>query len=247
VALFNKELKDIVIKQAYGYEMADKSGKTYTFVVNAPVNGASGHARGLELAYQQYFDKLPGPLSGLGVQANYTYVDSKSNPYQSVYAAYCSGGNTTANLNLIQNGCDTNGRTFGNLPLQGLSRQSYNLALLYDKNKVSARLAWSWRSKSLQAVNVNGTNGGDGLDTNPNSATRGQTNVAWALPTWADSYGQLDGSIFYNFSDNLSIGLEAQNLTDAKFRQLMQQSIGLKGRAWHVSGPRYTAQLRYSF
>jgi outer membrane receptor protein involved in Fe transport len=41
------------------------------------VNGARGHARGIEIAYQQYFDMLPGWLSGFGVQANYTYVDSK--------------------------------------------------------------------------------------------------------------------------------------------------------------------------
>jgi len=27
----------------------------------------------------------------------------------------------------------------------------------------------------------------------------------------------------------------------------MQQHIGDKGRAWFVSGPRYTAQVRYSF
>ena len=96
-------------------------------------------------------------------------------------------------------------------------------------------------------MNVNGTNGGDGTDTNPASPTFGQHNVAWALPTWSDSYGQLDGSIFYNISENLSLGVEAQNLTNAKYRQLMQQSIGMMTRAVFVSGRRYTASLRYSF
>ena len=116
-------------------------------------------------------------------------------------------------------------------------------------SKLSARLAYAWRSKSLQNVyvNVSGTNGGDGTDTNPDSPTVGQHNVAWALPTWSDSYGQLDGSVFYNISDNLSLGLEAQNLTNAKYRQLMQQSIGMMTRAVFVSGRRYTASLRYSF
>jgi outer membrane receptor protein involved in Fe transport len=118
---------------------------------------------------------------------------------------------------------------------------------MYDQGKVSARLAWNWRSKNLQNVNVNGTQGGDGTDTNPASPTFGQHNVAWALPTWADGYGQLDASLFYNFTDRLSLGVEAQNLTDSKQRQLMQQGIGFKGRAWFVSGPRYTAKLRYSF
>jgi outer membrane receptor protein involved in Fe transport len=160
---------------------------------------------------------------------------------------YCSGGNTADNFNLNLNGCDIDGKTFGDLPLIGLSRQTYNLALMYDQGKLSTRLAWNWRSKNLQNVNVNGTQGGDGTDTNPASPTFGQHNVAWALPVWADGYGQLDASVFYNFTDRLSVGMEAQNLTDSKTRQLMQQGIGFKGRAWFVSGPRYQVKMRYSF
>jgi len=246
-ALFNKQLKDVIIKQSYGYNVADNTGKPYTFTVTGPVNGADGHARGAEIAYQQYFDMLPGWLSGFGVQANFTFVDSKIDLHTPVHAVYCSGGNTADNYNLNLNGCDIDGKTFGDLPLIGLSRQTYNLALMYDKGKLSTRLAWNWRSKNLQNVNVNGTQGTDGTDTNPASPTFGQHNVAWALPVWSDGYGQLDASVFYNFSDRLSFGVEAQNLTDSKARQLMQQGIGFKGRAWFVSGPRYTAKMRYSF
>jgi outer membrane receptor protein involved in Fe transport len=185
-------------------------------------------------------------MSGFGIQANYTYVDSKEDLYNPVNSAFCTGSSNGAdNLNLNQNGCDTNGATFGNLPLQNLSKNAYNLALLYDKGKVSARLAWAWRSKALQNVNVNGTNGTDGRRVDPATGTT-QT-VAWALPTWSDSYGQLDGSFFYNITEQLSLGVEAQNLTNSKYRQLMQQSIGMMTRAVFVSGRRYTASLRYSF
>ena len=246
-AVFNKQLKDIVINQTYNVALNDVNGAAHNFTVTGPVNGAKGYARGVELAWQQYFENLPEWASGFGMQANFTFVDSKRDLYNPVYQKYCSGGNGSANLNLTLNGCDINGETFGNLPLQNLSRQSANLALMYDKGPISARLAYNWRSKSLQNVNVNGTQGTDGLDTNPASATFGQTNVAWGLPVWADAYGQLDASLFYKFSENLSIGLEAQNLTDAKFKQLMDQHIGMKGRAWFVSGPRYTAQVRYTF
>jgi hypothetical protein len=31
------------------------------------------------------------------------------------------------------------------------------------------------------------------------------------------------------------------------YRQLMQQGIGMKVRGAYVTGPRYTAQMRYSF
>jgi TonB-dependent receptor len=247
VALFHKRLKDIIVNQTYNYALPDVNGTAYNFSVTAPVNGASGRATGMEIAYQQYFDKLPGALSGLGVQANYTYVDSSTKLQNSTFSPYCSGGNSAANVNLNQNGCDTDGRSFGNLPLQYLSKNAYNLALLYDYGKWSARAAWSWRSKNLQGINVNGTRGGDGTDTNPNSPTRGQTNVGWALPTWADGYGQLDASVSYKFTDDLQIVVDGQNLTDSKYKQLMQQGIGMMGRAWFVSGPRYSAKLNYSF
>jgi iron complex outermembrane recepter protein len=246
-ATFHKKLHDIIINQSFNFALPDVNGTMHDFTTTGPVNGAEGTAKGFELAYQQYFDKLPGWMSGFGLQANYTYVDSHQDLYHPVYQAYCSGGNSASNLNLNLNGCDVDGKTFANLPLNGLSRNAYNLALLYDKGPISARIAYSWRSKALQAVNANGTSGGDGTDTNPNSPTFGQHNVAWALPTWSDDYGQVDAALFYKINDRLTVGIEAQNLTDSEYRQLMQQGIGFKTRAWFKSGPRYTAQMRYTF
>jgi len=247
VAVFNKQLKDVIINQVFNFQIPDVAGNMQNFAVTGPVNGAKGHARGIELAYQQYFDKLPGWMSGLGLQANYTYVDSKQKLYSPVFSPFCGGSGQTASLNTNMNGCDTNGQTFSDLPLPLLSKNAYNVALLYDKGPWSARMAYSWRSKNLQAVNVNGTNGSDGTDTNPASPTFGQHVVRWALPTWADSYGTLDASVFYQATERLSIGLEGTNLTDAKYRQLMQQHTGMMGRAWFVSGPRYSVKMRYSF
>jgi iron complex outermembrane receptor protein len=246
-AAFYKDLKDIIINQTYVKTLTDTSGNPVDFVVTGPINGAKGHAAGFELAYQQYFDMLPDWLSGLGVQANYTFVDSKRRLYNPVYSPYCSGGNTAENVNLNLNGCDTDGRTFGDLPIEGLSRHAYNLTLMYDRGPWSARVAYSWRSKYLQAVNANGTNGGDGTDTNPDSPGFGQRNVAWALPTWQDAYGQVDAGVSYKWDESLQIGVEAQNLTDSTNKQLMQQHIGMMGRAWNANGPRYTVTLRYSF
>jgi len=248
LAVFDKELKDVILNQVTPVAVSDTAGTSYPFMTTAPINGAKGYARGLELAFQKYFDKLPGAWAGLGVQANYTYVDSKTTLYNPVYSAYCSGSSGGAdNLNLNLNGCDVNGQSFNNLPLQNLSKNAFNLALLYDYGSVSARVAYSWRSKYVQAVNVNGTQGTDGTDTNPSSATYGQHNIAWGLPTWADGYGELDASVFYKFTDKFTVGVEGQNLTDSMYKQLMQQHIGMNGRAWFVTGPRYTVQARYSF
>ncbi|MEO7493604.1 MAG: TonB-dependent receptor, partial [Massilia sp.] len=193
LAVFNKQLKDIVVNQLSTYQLTDTSGKPVDFTVTSPINGAKGRARGFEIAYQQYFDNLPTWLTGLGMQANFTFVDSKRDLYNPVFAQYCSGSSGgAANLNLNLNGCDVDGTTFGNMPLNNLSRQSANLAFMYDHGKISSRIAYSWRSRSLQAVNVNGTQGTDGYDSNPASATYKQTNVAWGLPTWAGAYGQID-------------------------------------------------------
>jgi iron complex outermembrane receptor protein len=247
MAVFNKQLKDIIIYQQDNVPRADVNGKVQNFTVTSPVNGAKGHARGFELAYQQYYDKLPGWMSGIGMQASFTFVDSARKLYNPVYSEFCSGGDGAANLNLNLNGCDIDGRTFGNLPLQGLSRQSANLSLMYDKGPVSTRLAYNWRSRNLQAVNTWGARGTNGKDSNPASPTYGAYNNAWGLPLWAEAYGQLDASFFYKFTDKLSVGIEAQNLNNVIFKQTVDQHIGTMQHTYFVTGPRYTAQLRYTF
>jgi outer membrane receptor protein involved in Fe transport len=95
-------------------------------------------------------------------------------------------------------------------------------------------------------VNVNGTNGGNGLNTNPDSPNYGQQ-LNFGLPTFADDYGQLDGSVFFKINDTFTFGIEAQNLTDSTYKELQKQHIGTMGRAWFVTGRRYTAQFRVTF
>jgi iron complex outermembrane recepter protein len=247
MALFDKHLKDVIINQTTSVGLPDTTGTLQRFLVTSPVNGAKGIARGGELAYQQYFDNVPDWLKGIGVAANYTYVYSKRSLYNPVYSEYCSGGQNAANVNLNLNGCDIDGRAFGNLPLTQLSKNAYNLAILYDQGPWSARLAYNWRSRYLLSTNTNGTQGSDGTDTNPASPTFGQHNVAWGLPLWADAYGQLDGGVSYKFSENLKFDFQAQNLSDARYSQTMHQGIGDKVRAVFVSGPRYSLRVGYTF
>lgn len=74
-------------------------------------------------------------------------------------------------------------------PLVGASRVTYNVVGYYENNRLSARLAYTYRSHFLV-----------GLD---RSAAENQ-----------DSYGQLDGSINFRVTDNISLNLDALNLTD---------------------------------
>ena len=46
-----------------------------TYQITGFANAPSGHIDGLEVGYTQFFDFLPGAWSGLGIQANGTYVD----------------------------------------------------------------------------------------------------------------------------------------------------------------------------
>jgi TonB-dependent receptor len=90
-----------------------------TYQVSRPYNADTGHIRGVELAYQRFFDFLPGAWRGLGLQVNATYVDSST--YDHVLQA--------------------------NVPMQNLSRRSANLIAMYERGDWSARLAWNWRSR----------------------------------------------------------------------------------------------------
>lgn len=250
-ALFNKDLKDIIVNQLYNYGVNDPAGKQYNFIVSHPSNGAHGYARGLEIAYQQYYDFVPDWLRGIGVQAGLTLVNSKRKLDNPVFSAWCSGDNGATNLNLSINGCDTNMQSFGDLPLQGLSKKTLNVALMYEQGKLQTRLAYNWRSRFLLGVNNYGTNGTDPLDMNPASPTylKHQTDnsQAYGLPLWQENYGQLDGSIFWQFTPKFRVGLEAQNLTNSMVKQTMTQHVGELGHAWFVTGPRYSVQASYDF
>ena len=66
---------------------------------------------------------MPSPWDGLGVQANYTYVDSTS-PLEDAI-------------------------TGDSLPLEGVSETSYNFVVFYEKHEFSGRLAYNYRSEYL--------------------------------------------------------------------------------------------------
>ncbi|HSI55987.1 MAG TPA: TonB-dependent receptor [Ideonella sp.] len=95
-----------------------------TYQVSRPQNSDKARIQGLEFGYQQFFTGLPGWLGGVGLQGNYTYVDS-----------------------------ETPSRALGrDIPLQNLSRHSANLIALYERGPISARVAYNWRSSFLSSV-----------------------------------------------------------------------------------------------
>lgn len=51
-------------------------GPLGTYLVTQPINAGSGWLSGIELQYWQHYTNLPGLLGGLGLKANYSYINS---------------------------------------------------------------------------------------------------------------------------------------------------------------------------
>lgn len=192
VTLFRKNV-DGFIANASRAETYD--GVLYQ--VSRPYNSSRATIQGAELGYQRLYDFLPGWLNGLGLQANYTYVDS-STP-SSVLG--------------------------GNVPLQNLSRHSANVVGLYERNRVSARIAYNWRDRFFS----------------------GTSNVAGqgTLPVYTRAYGWLDASLACKFSGRLTVQLAGSNLLRTT-RSAYYGGTTLSQSAWindrQIS---VTAMLRY--
>ncbi|MGZ8175135.1 MULTISPECIES: TonB-dependent receptor [Methylobacter] len=136
----------------------------FTYQVSRPQNDTTATINGFEVGYQQFYDFLPSWLSGFGTQANYTYIDSE-----------------TPSSILGQK-----------VPLQNLSKHSYNLIGMYEKGPFSARVAYNWRDTFLSGV-TNIVGGG-------------------ALPIYTNSYGWLDASVGYRINEHFSFTIEGMNL-----------------------------------
>ncbi|HEV2865830.1 MAG TPA: TonB-dependent receptor, partial [Allosphingosinicella sp.] len=140
-AFFYKRLHNVLTNGVERRSFTN-NGATFEGILTTPVNSEeTGSIRGFELAYQQVYDFLPGFLSGLGLNATYTFVDS-SGVSQSTLSETdpdVSAGN--------QSNVDTS-----LLPLQGLSRHTINLTPFYERGPLSIRFAYSWRSRFLLTI-----------------------------------------------------------------------------------------------
>ncbi len=101
-------------------------GNSYS--ITRPRSTHNGSLKGFEVGFQQFFDFLPESFKGLGMQANYTYID----------------GETESPLTLQKT------------PLAQVSKTNYNLVLIFEKMAFSSRLAYNWRDKFIDSFNQPG-------------------------------------------------------------------------------------------
>lgn len=130
VSGFVKDISNIINGGAIVRDFSTPAGANTDIIFNTPVNSDGGTLKGVEIAYQQVYDFLPGPLDGLGSQLTYTYVDG--------------GAFNNSNLGAEQS------PFAGDLPLAGVSKHTVNATLFYEKGPFSARTSYNWRSEFLQ-------------------------------------------------------------------------------------------------
>lgn len=233
--LFHKSIEGIIRNQTVVEQYPDLNGTLQDYQVTQPVNAGTADINGFEIGYSQFFDQLPAPFDGLGLQFNYTYIDSSTDI--PVSDDPDNPGQAIAPL-------DTDGRDYlGELPYEGLSEHAYNIIGMYEKGSLSIRLAWSWRDEYLMSIGPNGFNGTDG-------GLGASEGARWKLPVYSDASGQLDGSIFYRINDNLQVGLEMNNLTNEETRTIMKQNSDGAGdhyASYFVNDTRYALTLRANF
>ena len=141
-------------------------GNSYS--ITRPRSTHDGYLEGTEIGYQQFFDFLPDVFKGLGMQANYTYIKGETqDPF-----------------------------TFLKEPLAQVSKNNYNLVLIYERGPVSARLAYNWRDKYIDSFNQPGIQ---------------------PTTVWVQSNDRLDGSLDYAITKNLTLTFDATNILGHKY------------------------------
>ena len=134
-----------------------------------------------------------------------------------------SGFGVSANYTIVDSDLTYDDYNLGDqFALLGLSN-SANLIGFYDKGPWQIRAAYNWRDEFLSS-----------------------TFDSWrANPVYVEAYGQVDLSVGYQVSENLSVQAEAINLTDETTR-----SHGRHDREVFYAtqtGPRYMLGFRYKF
>jgi TonB-dependent receptor len=233
VDAFYKRLTDLV---SYGQFLRSftNNGSTQTVQVNGPINASgTGKLYGLEANYQTFFTFLPGALSGLGMQLNYTYVHQSGINNSNLINA-TSGGDVGA-VGIGQPALGGSGNVIDSHMLAGISKHTVNAVGLYEKGPLALRLAYNWRSRYLT----------QNLD------------CCIGLPVFQKAAGFLDGSIRYSITRNIELSLEGINLlgTTTVYQQEIfgdsPQSPGAKpvfmNSAWSRVDRSFQAGARFKF
>ena len=143
------------------------TGVPVVITASRPLNTGKSDLTGIELSFQSTLAGLfPAPFDGLGIIANYTYIDSGSDFMNEITGASYS--------------------------IAGLSENTLDFTVFYEKGPLRARISYNYRDDFLD--DIQGSFSGH--------------------PRFVEAYEQWDASIGYRLTDNVSLAFEAINLAD---------------------------------
>lgn len=191
VAFFKKDISSYVLEKVL-VKNVNLFGDGTLWDVTQPINGQGATTEGVELAARTAFTWLPGWLGGFGGDANYTRMRYE----------YAPG---TERLNVLDGSV---------LPYPGMSKNSYNLSLWYDRGPWNARVAYNFRDRFFT--------GGNDVSGNP---------------VFQEKTGFLDAKLQYRYNDHITFSIEGKNLTDQAQTTDAGDLFRVNELAW--SGRRY--------
>jgi TonB-dependent receptor len=233
--LFYKKLNGSISYGEFARELTN-NGSTQNVLLRGPRNqDGGGTLKGAEVAFQTFFDFLPGWLSGFGTQLNYTFVDQSgiNNSNLVTQGALDSGGTGSFGAGLDVSG--GRGAVIDSHQLAGISKHTFNAVALYEKGPVALRLAYNWRSRFLT----------NNLD------------CCIGLPVFQKSAGFLDGSVRVSLADWVELSVEGSNLlntTTVYQQQIFGDSVLTPGARpvyldsnWNRVDRRFQCGARFKF
>ena len=120
IGLFYKDFSNYIVASTFFGTYQGQAGYQFTSYQNI----SSSHADGIELKFSKPLNFLPQPFDGLGIDGNYTFIDS---------SAQLRPGEKDVRL-------------------PQTSPENYNLGLYYDKGPIYARVAASYVSANLWGI-----------------------------------------------------------------------------------------------
>jgi TonB-dependent receptor len=188
VGVFHKQIDNPVYGTSNVLNNVTYGGRNYSRLsVSRPENADRGDITGIEFNYQQFFSSLPAPFDGLGVNLNYTLTDSSAKIF---------------------------GRS-SEVPFFKQSDEIGNIALVYEKHGIEARIAYAFNSDYLESIGA--TSEDDG---------------------YTDRRRVIDAKVSYRVNSRLRIFAEFLNLNEEPLRTfhgVPSRSNGFEIYSWNAN------------
>jgi len=187
MSLFRRNVEGFIFSTTS--DLPDPDGIYNVIRHTRPENSGKGKLQGVEMAFSAFlnWDRLPEWSKAFGAQANFTYIDHciELNPF----------------LAESMPGC---------VSIPGVAKNAYNVVLIYERPKISARLGYNWRGKVVYFGRVY----------DPVLGETGPT-----LPETHQEYEVFDFSMRYRPRRNLSFSFDINNVLRRPLRYARQFNL----------------------